>query len=36
MTVKDFSDAKANSFNSLYLIIDKTNGYIKETNGKKY
>ena len=35
MAVKNFSNVKINSVNSLYLIINKMNGYI-ETNGNKY
>ena len=36
MTVKNLSYAKVNSVNSLYLISDKINGYIKEGNENKY
>ena len=36
MTVKDLSCAKVNNLNPLYLNIDKTNGYIEESNGNKY
>ena len=36
MTVKDFSYISVNSANTFYLIINKRNGYIKESNGKKY
>ena len=35
MTVKDLSCAKVNNLNPLYLNIDKTNGYIEESNGNK-
>ena len=30
------SHSKINSVNSLYLIIDKTNGYIEKSNRNKY
>ena len=36
MTVKNLSYAKINSVNPLYLIINKINSYIEETNGNKY
>ena len=34
--MKGYDYVKINSLNSLYLIIDKVDGYIKEKNGKKY
>ena len=34
--MKDLTYAKLNNINSLYLIIDKINGYIEESNGNKY
>ena len=34
--VKYISNVKINSVNSLYLIIDKMNGYIEASNGNKY
>ena len=34
--MKDLRYVKSNSVNPLYLIIDKINGYIKESNGNKY
>ena len=36
MTVKNLSYAKINSVNPLYLIINKINRYIEESNGNKY
>ena len=36
MTVNDFSYAKVNSVNPLYLIIDRIDGYIEKRNGNKY
>ena len=36
MTVKNLSYAKINSVNPLYLIINKINSYIEESNGNKY
>ena len=36
VTIKDLRYVKSNSVNPLYLIIDKINGYIKESNGNKY
>ena len=41
ITIKDFDYVKINSVNSLYLIIDKIDGYIEcnfieEENGNKY
>ena len=33
-TMKDFDYVKINSVNPLYLIIDKVDGYIEESNGK--
>ena len=36
MTVRNLSYTKVNSVNSLYLISDKINGYIKEGNENKY
>ena len=36
MTVKDLSYATINSLNPLYLIINKINRYVEESNGKKY
>ena len=34
--MKDFEYVKINSVNSLYLIIDKVDGCIEESNGNKY
>ena len=34
--MKGYDYVKINSLNSLYLTIDKVDGYIKEKNGKKY
>ena len=36
VTVKSFSYIKVNRLNSLYLIIDKINRSIEESNGDKY
>ena len=36
VTVKNLTCAKANSVNPLYIIIDKTNRYIEESNQNKY
>ena len=36
MTVKDLSYLKINSVNPLYIIINKINKYIEESNGNKY
>ena len=36
MTVKNLSRIKINKVNPLYLVIDKINGYIEETNRNKY
>ena len=36
MSVKDLKYLKIYSVNHLYLIIDKINGYIEESNGNKY
>ena len=36
MAVKDLSYATTNSVKSLYLIINKLNGYIEKSNGNKY
>ena len=36
ITIKDFDYIKINSVNSLYLIIDKKDGYPEESNGNKY
>ena len=37
ITIKSISDYEnINSVNPLYLIIDETDGYIKENNGNKY
>ena len=36
MKVNDFSYAKMNSVNPLYLIIDRIDGYIEKRNGNKY
>ena len=36
VTVKNLTYAKANSVNPLYIIIDKTNRYIEESNQNKY
>ena len=33
---KNLSYIKINSVNPLYLIINKINGYIEESNGNKY
>ena len=34
--VNDLSYTAVNCVNSLYLVINKINGYIRESNGKKY
>ena len=34
--MKDSDYVKVNSVNTLYLIIDKVDGYIEEKNGNKY
>ena len=36
MTVRNRICLKIDSVNPLYLIIDKINGYIEKSNGKKY
>ena len=36
MTVRNGICLKIDSVNPLYLIIDKINGYIEKSNGKKY
>ena len=36
MTVKKLNFAKINSASTLYLITNKVNGYIEESNGNKY
>ena len=36
LTVKNLSFDKTNTVNPLYLIIDKINGYIRESNQSKY
>ena len=36
ITMKDSDSAKIDSVNPLYLIIDKVDGYIEESNGNKY
>ena len=36
MTIQDLSYVKVNSVNLLYPLINKTNGYIEESNGNKY
>ena len=36
MTVKDLSYGTIKSANPLYLIINKRNGCIEESNGNKY
>ena len=36
ITMKDFEYVKIDSVNSLYLIIDKVDGYIEKSNGNKY
>ena len=36
VTVKNLSYTKINSVKLLYLIIDKINGYIEESNESKY
>ena len=36
MTIKDSKSVKINSVNSLYLGINKVNGYFEEINGNKY
>ena len=36
VTVKDLSYATTNSVKPLYHAINKTNWYIKESNGNKY
>ena len=36
VTVKKVSFITINSVSPLYLIIDKINGYIEESNGNKY
>ena len=35
MTVKNLRYIKINTINPLYLHIDKTNGYIEESNGNE-
>ena len=34
--MKDFDYVNINSVNTLYLIIDKVDGWIEEINGNKY
>ena len=34
--IKEFSYVKVNSINPLYLVLDKINGYIEESNGNNY
>ena len=36
LTVENVSYVKIKSVDHLYLIIDKINGYIEESNGNKY
>ena len=36
ITMKDSDSVKIDSVNPLYLIIDKVDGYIEESNGNKY
>ena len=36
MTFKDFSNVTINSVNLVYLIINKRNGYIEESNVSRY
>ena len=36
VTIKDSKYVKINSVNSLYLIIDKVNGYFEKVNENKY
>ena len=36
ITMKDFDYVKVNSVNSLYLIMNKVDGYFEEINGNKY
>ena len=36
ITIKNLSWVNINSFNSLYLIVDKVDGYIEENNRNKY
>ena len=35
ITIKNLSYVKINSVNPLYIIIDKVDGYIEESNGNK-
>ena len=35
ITIKNLSYVKINSVNPLYIIIDKVDGYIEESNGDK-
>ena len=34
--VKDLRYLKNNSVNTMYLIVEKVNGYIEKSNGNKY
>ena len=36
VTIKNLSYVKINNVNPLYLIIDKVDGYIEESNGNKF
>ena len=36
ITMKDSDSVKIDSVNPLYLIIDKVDGYIEESNGNKH
>ena len=36
MTFKDLSNVTINSVNLFYLIINKRNGYIEESNARRY
>ena len=36
VTIKDLQYVKINSVNILYLIINKVNGYLEESNKNKY
>ena len=36
ITIKNLSYVNINSVNPLYLITDKVDGYIEESNGSKY
>ena len=36
ITIKNFSYVNVNSVNPLYIIVNKIDGYIEETNANKY